>query len=161
MNDGGDNGARCGGIKVRTDTKKLSYIVVSEEAMDRGRRWFSSEEGISVRVRPKGKVRIGLSAHQELSKVQTRNQNYNNRHARSRHICVGDSVLLLLPTEHNKLTVAWRGPHKVVGKVGNVDYRVEVEPEKVKTYHINMLKQYFHCHEQGLTQMKRTETIWA
>jgi len=89
-------------------------------------------------------------AQQELSKVQTRNQNYYNRHARSRHFCVGDSKLLLLPTEHNKLTLAWRGPYKVVGKVGNVDYRVEVEPGKVKTYHTNMLKQYFHCHEQDL-----------
>jgi len=45
-------------------------------------------------------------AQQELSKVQTRNQNYYNRHARSRHLCVGDSVLLQLPTEHNKLTVS-------------------------------------------------------
>jgi len=63
---------------------------------------------------------------------------------------VGDSVLLLLPTEHNKLTLAWRGPYKVVGKVGNMDYTVELEPGKVKTYHINMLKQYFYRHEQDL-----------
>ena len=28
-------------------------------------------------------------AQQELSRVQTRNQNYYNRHARSRHLCVG------------------------------------------------------------------------
>ena len=38
---------------------------------------------------------------------------------------VGDSVLLLLPTERNKLTLAWRGPYKVVGVVGEVDYRIE------------------------------------
>ena len=38
----------------------------------------------------------------------------------------------------------------MVGKVGNVDYRVEVEPGKLKTYHINMLKQYFYRHEQDL-----------
>jgi len=88
-------------------------------------------------------------AQQELSKVQTRNQNYYNQHARSRHLCVGDSVLLLLPTEHNKLTLAWRGPYKVIGKIGDADYRVELEPGKVKTYHINMLKQYFHRHEQN------------
>ena len=88
-------------------------------------------------------------AQQELSKMQTRNQNYYNQHARSRHLCVGDSVLLLLPTEHNKLTLAWRGPYKVIGKIGDADYRVELEPGKVKTYHINMLKQYFHRHEQN------------
>ena len=49
---------------------------------------------------------------------------------------MGDSVLLLLPTERNKLTLAWRGPYKVVGIVGDFDYRVEVSPDKVKTYHI-------------------------
>jgi len=29
---------------------------------------------------------------------------------------------LLLPTENNKLTLAWRGPYEVVQKVGEVDY---------------------------------------
>ena len=29
MNDGGGNGARCGGIEVRTDTTKLSDMVVA------------------------------------------------------------------------------------------------------------------------------------
>ena len=51
---------------------------------------------------------------------------------------------MLLPTERNKLTLAWRGPYKVVGIVGDVDYRVELSPDKVKTYHINMLKRYYH-----------------
>ena len=85
-------------------------------------------------------------AQQELSKVQNRNETYYNRHARNRHLNVGDSVLLMLPTEHNKLTLAWRGPYKVLGKMGDVDYRVEIAPGKVKTYHINMLKHYFHRH---------------
>jgi len=57
---------------------------------------------------------------------------------------VGDRVLLLLHTERNKSTLAWRGPYKVVVIVGDVDYRVEVSPDKVKTYHINMLKRYYH-----------------
>ena len=65
-----------------------------------------------------------------------------------RYFSVGDSVLLLLPTEHNKLTLAWRGPYKVVGKIADVDYRVEIEPRKVKTYHINMLKRYYHRNRQ-------------
>ena len=51
---------------------------------------------------------------------------------------------MLLPTEQNKLTLALRGPYKVVGTVGEVDYKIEINPGKVKTYHINMLKQYFH-----------------
>ena len=51
---------------------------------------------------------------------------------------------MLVPTERNKLTLAWRGPYKVVGIVGDCDYRVEVSPDRVKTYHINMLKRYYH-----------------
>ena len=30
MNDGGGNGASCGGIKVRTDTTKLSNMVIDD-----------------------------------------------------------------------------------------------------------------------------------
>ena len=77
-----------------------------------------------------------------LPLVQTRNQKYYNRKARERQLNVEDSVLLLLPTE-NKLTIAWRRSYKVVGVVGDVDYRIQISPDKVKTYHINMLKQYF------------------
>ena len=53
-------------------------------------------------------------ARNELAKVQTRNQKYYNRRTRERKLHVGDSVLLMLPTERNKLTLAWRGPYKVV-----------------------------------------------
>jgi len=44
------------------------------------------------------------------SKVRVRNQKYYNRRTRDRKLQVGDSVLLLLTTERNKLTLAWRGP---------------------------------------------------
>jgi len=43
-------------------------------------------------------------AMEQLSKVQTSNQKYYNRKTRNRQLHVGDSVLLLLlPTQHNKL----------------------------------------------------------
>jgi len=63
-------------------------------------------------------------AQEEIAKVQKRNQTYYNRRVRERKLNIGDSVLLLLPTENNKLTLAWRGPYKVVEKVGEVDYRI-------------------------------------
>jgi len=31
-------------------------------------------------------------------------------------------------------------PYRVVRKIGDMDYSVEIEPGKVKTYHINMLE---------------------
>ena len=37
MNDGGGNGARCGGIKVRTDTTKLSDMVLVVASFGDGR----------------------------------------------------------------------------------------------------------------------------
>jgi len=44
---------------------------------------------------------------------------------------------LLLPTERNRLTLAWRGPYKVVGVVGDVDYKIEMDSGKVKTYQLS------------------------
>jgi len=82
-------------------------------------------------------------AKEELSKAQVRNQKYYNKRTRDRKLQVGDSVLFL-PTDRNKSTLAWRGPYKIVGIVGDFDYRVEVSPDKVKTYNINMLKRYYH-----------------
>jgi len=31
-----------------------------------------------------------------------------------------------------------------VGTVDEVDYKIEFSPRKVKAYHVNMLKRYFH-----------------
>ena len=56
--------------------------------------------------------------------------------------------------EQNKLTLAWRGPYKVVCTVGEVDYKIEINPGKVKIYHINMLKRYFH-HENEQKEVVR------
>ena len=88
-------------------------------------------------------------AQRELKKVQNRNQMYYNRHAKNRKLNFGDSTLLLLPTEHNKLTLTWRGPCKVVDKIGDVNYKVEIAQDKIKTYHINILKTYCHRKDRG------------
>jgi len=96
-------------------------------------------------------------AKNELSKVQVRNQKYYNRSTRERKLHVGDSVLLLLPTEQNKVTLAWHGPYKVVGTVGEVDYKIETNPGKVKTYHINMLKRYFHRENEQKDVLRKVD----
>jgi len=93
-------------------------------------------------------------AKNELSKIQVWNQKYYNRRARDRKLHVGDSVLLLLPIEQNKLALAWCGPYTVVGTVGDVDYKIEINPGKVKTYQINMLTWYFH-HENEQKEVLR------
>ena len=73
-------------------------------------------------------------AKEQLSEIQKKNQKYYNRQARNRELQQGALVLLLLPTERNKLTLSWRGPFTVVGKVGNVDYKVEMASERLRPF---------------------------
>ena len=82
-------------------------------------------------------------AKEELAKVQSRNQRYYNRKAKSKNIKVGDKVLLLLPTDHNKLLLHWKGPFEVIEMIGDVDYKIKFPTGRVKTFHANMLKRYF------------------
>ncbi|XP_022248512.1 uncharacterized protein LOC111087153 [Limulus polyphemus] len=51
-------------------------------------------------------------------------------------------VLVLLPTENNKLTLQWKGPFEVQEGVNRIDYKVKVDG-KIKIYHGNLLKRYF------------------
>ena len=44
---------------------------------------------------------------------------------RSEHSCGEDQVLILLPTDSNKLSMQWRGPHIVESRVGANDYKVK------------------------------------
>ena len=80
-------------------------------------------------------------AHENLKKVQIKQKAYYDRRARSRKFDVEDKVLLLLPTDSNKLLLQWKGPYKVVEVVNRMDYKIDVNGV-VSTYHANMLKQY-------------------
>ena len=80
-------------------------------------------------------------ARDELGKSSARMRRYYNRGARARKFNVGDLVLLLLPTDHNKLLMQWKGPFPVIEKVGDMDYRVRIG-SGVKVFHANLLKRY-------------------
>ena len=79
--------------------------------------------------------------HENLKKVQIKQKAYYDRRARSRKLDVGDKVLLLLPTDSNKLLLQSKGPYEVVEVVNRMDYKIDVNGV-VSTYHANMLKQY-------------------
>ena len=51
-------------------------------------------------------------------------------------------MLVLLPTDHNKLLMQWKGPFEVSAVVGLNDYKVRVKG-KERVYHANLLKNYF------------------
>ena len=103
-------------------------------------------------------------ARDNLKKVQFKQKNYYDKRARSRKFDVGDKVLLLLPTESNKLLLQWKGPYEVVEIFNRMDYKVGI----VGTYHANMLKQYVerktvtsHCllsAEANVTVDEETDT---
>ena len=77
-------------------------------------------------------------ARDNLEKVQFKQKTYYDKRARLRKFDVGDKVLLLLPTDSNKLLLQWKGPYEVVEIVNRMDYRVDVDGV-VGTYHANML----------------------
>ena len=48
-------------------------------------------------------------------------------------------MLVLLPTNHNRLLMQWKGPFEVSAVVGLNDYKVRVKG-KERVYHANLLK---------------------
>ena len=87
-------------------------------------------------------------AQEELEKSQKRYKRHYDRKAKPRRLEVGDRVLILLPTDSNKLLMQWRGPYTVQSRVGAYDYRVKMG-SKTKTYHVNMLKMYISREPEG------------
>lgn len=80
-------------------------------------------------------------AQEELQKNALKYKQHYDKKSRSRTLGIGSKVLILLPTDNNKLLMHWKGPFSVKEVCGQNDYRIEVN-DKVKTYHINMLKEY-------------------
>ena len=54
---------------------------------------------------------------------------------------MGDKVLVLLPTDQNKLLLQCKVSFEIKGTKWGNNYQVEVN-KKMKTYHINMLNLY-------------------
>ena len=81
-------------------------------------------------------------AHNALEQAQGRYKRYYDKKARSRKFKVGDEVLILLPTDSNKLLMQWKGPFKVKTVIAVNDYQIDVDG-KLKIYHANLLKKYY------------------
>ena len=69
-----------------------------------------------------------------------------DRKAKARSYQPADWVLLLLPTQHNKLQLEWQGHFKVLSGIGANTYKVLVKA-KMKSLHANLLKKYGHRDE--------------
>jgi hypothetical protein len=95
-----------------------------------------------VDLREKLETGIAL-AHENLSKAHDRYKRDYDKKAKVRRFKVGDFVLVLLPTDSNKLLMQWQGPFRVEAIVGKNDYKVNIRGRE-KMYHINLLKKYFY-----------------
>ncbi|KAL8618408.1 hypothetical protein ACOMHN_050176 [Nucella lapillus] len=64
-----------------------------------------------------------------------------DKRVRRQNLKQGDKVLLLLPTDHNKILMHWKGPFDITEKVSHQDYRIDVNG-KQKLFHANLLRKY-------------------
>ena len=70
-------------------------------------------------------------AQEELLKSRKKNKTLYDRRAKRREFQEGDKVLLLLPTDTNKLLMQWKGPYEIMSRCGKGnDYRVEVNKRR-------------------------------
>nr|XP_018672786.1 uncharacterized protein zf(cchc)-26 isoform X2 [Ciona intestinalis] len=92
--------------------------------------------------------------------AQSRYKKNNDRKAKKRELSEGDQVLILLPTDNNKLLMQWKGPYEVKVKVGTNDYRVDVKG-KLKIYHINLLKKYIQRNREEKAATSDIQVIRA
>jgi len=53
-----------------------------------------------------------------------------------------DEILVLLPTDSNKLLLQWKGPFEILERVRGDNYRIQLVGT-TKTFHANMLKEYW------------------
>ncbi|KAL8605771.1 hypothetical protein ACOMHN_059336 [Nucella lapillus] len=73
-----------------------------------------------------------------------------DKRVRRQNLKQGDKVLLLLPTDHNKILTHWKGPFDITEKVSHQDYRIDVNG-KQKLFHANLLRKYTQRESQPAT----------
>ena len=80
-------------------------------------------------------------AQEAVQKSASKYKVYHDKNSMMCSLEKDDEVLVLLPTDKNKLLLKWQGPFKVVKRFGPCDYVIAVGRNE-KVFHINMLKQY-------------------
>ena len=94
---------------------------------------------LDLRNRLKGTCQLVADS---LKKAQDVQKTYFDKKAKRRVLKTDDEVLVMLPTDSNKLLMKWRGPYTIKEKLGENNYLVAMDGRD-KVFHINMLKQYF------------------
>lgn len=87
-------------------------------------------------------------AHEQLEKAGARYMKLYNCKAKERSFNPRDKVLILLPTDTNKLLLQWKGPFEVREKKGEANYVIDTAGSR-KIFQANFLKRY----EQSVTDL--------
>ena len=69
---------------------------------------------------------------ENLKAAGLRQKKWYDRNARDRTFQVGDQVLVLLPSSTSKLMAQWQGPYRVLNRVGEVNYLIDMPDHKKK-----------------------------
>ncbi|KAJ8050799.1 hypothetical protein HOLleu_04137 [Holothuria leucospilota] len=91
-------------------------------------------------------------ARAEMKRAKVKNKRYYDRKAKTRTFKEGDEVLLLIPTESNKLLMQWKGPYKIEAKLNPYNYRLNLGHRR-QTYHANLIKKY-HRRKENEPEMR-------
>ena len=83
--------------------------------------------------------------NKNLTNAQAKQKQWYDNSARSRKFSMGDQVLVLLPTDTNKLIAQWQGPYQVMKKIGNVNYQIDMHDhqKRKRIFHVNMLHPWY------------------
>ena len=80
-------------------------------------------------------------ARQNLNQAQVKYKTQFDKRTKIRSFKAGTKVLVFLPTSSHKLLMKWKGPFKILSRLGSFLYKLDV-PGNNKMYHINLLKEY-------------------
>ena len=78
-------------------------------------------------------------AREHLLTAQQRYKKHFDKTARLRTMDVEERFLVMLPTDHNKLLLKWKGPYPIVEKVGLAEYQIKIGDQH-RLFHVNMLR---------------------
>ena len=85
--------------------------------------------------------RIAETCDLASQNLRSAHKQHFDKKAKMRKLVAVDQILILLPTNHNKLIMKWKGPFEVLQKIGETDYKLQIGNVQ-KVFHINMLKKY-------------------
>ena len=100
-------------------------------------------------------------AKESLENSQARYKKYFDRKTKDRSFQPGDQVLVLLPTNNNKLLMQWKGPYNVEKIVNKNDYLIRMGINS-KVYHANLLRKYLKNDERDdVKDVKKSKLLKA